>query len=184
MIIPSRVDFKLRPARDMNMLTRTKILFLLFTAVLLAGCAPVISESTLATVDREVGFEELVKNPGAYTGRRVLLGGTIIKVENLEDRTMLEVLQAPIKTRLRPGPADESAGRFLVEFDGFLDPVVYSGKLMTVAGTVEGVLEKTLGKMTYKYPVIRPVEHYIWRKGYDTGPRFGIGVGVGIIHTD
>ncbi|HLC17955.1 MAG TPA: Slp family lipoprotein [Thermodesulfobacteriota bacterium] len=166
------------------MRSATKIVFIICSLFLIYGCAPVISKAALEGADRGLGFSELSKEPSLHTDKTVVLGGTVIGVENLEDRTVVEVMEAPLTARLKPVTGDESAGRFLVEFEGFRDPVIYRGRLITVAGTVKGVEERTLGKMPYRYPVIRPVEHYLWRRGEETGPRLGIGLGIGVIHTN
>ncbi len=152
----------------------------------LAGCAPVISKDTLATVDRGIKFEDVVKDPGPYAGKNVVFGGTIINVENTESRTVLEVVQQGMNSQLNPVYTDESAGRFLVDFPGFKDPAIYSiGKRLTVAGRVKGSLEKKLGKGTYRYPVIEPTEHYLWpRRGGYSEPSIGIGIGIGYTHID
>ena len=41
----------------------------------LSGCAHVVSRDVLDEVNRDVSFAELRKDPGAYTGKVVLLGG-------------------------------------------------------------------------------------------------------------
>lgn len=152
----------------------------------LAGCGPVLSRETLGQTDRGLGFEQVIKDPAAYTGKTIVLGGTILGIENREGTTVVEVLEQEMNSRLMPVDPESSAGRFLVEFDGFKDPAVFTnGKLLTVAGTITGVRKRRLGGSTYTYPVIRPVEHYLWkRRGYGGGPRIGIGLGIGITHVD
>ncbi len=53
----------------------------------LSGCAPVISKGVLDTADRSITFAAILKDPAAYTGRTVVVGGVIIDAENLKDRT-------------------------------------------------------------------------------------------------
>ncbi len=157
------------------------VVLAVFSLVTLSGCAPVISKKALEGADLDIKFADLVKDPARYAGKTVVLGGTIVNIRNLEDRTEIEVLQEPLGYRLKPCKPEESAGRFLVEFDGFKDPVIYAaGKRLTVVGTVKGIRMGELGKLTYNYPVIAPIEHYLWSREYE--PSVGIGVGVGIIH--
>jgi len=158
-----------------------KITALAAALFILAGCAPVISEKTLGQMDRGLNLEEVLKDPGAYTGRTIVLGGTILAVENLEGRTVAEVIEQEMNSHLKPITPENSAGRFLVEFDGFKDPAVYTkGRRITVAGTITGVEKRTIGKTAYTYPVIRPAEHYLWEEtSASTEPRVGIGLGVG-----
>jgi len=150
--------------------------------ILLAGCAPVISEGVLKTVDRTIEFKTVAADPAGHAGRSVVFGGTIILVENLEGATVMEVVQEGLNSQLKPVAKDESAGRFLVRFGEFKDPAIFgAGKRITVAGVVKGAETRPLGKGTYRYPVIEPKEYYLWeRSDYDRGsPRIGIGLGLG-----
>lgn len=156
-------------------------------AALLAGCAPVISENTLRTVDRDISFSSVVADPAAFTGRSVVFGGTILGIENMEGATVIEVVQEGMNSQLKPLDRGSSAGRFLARFDRFMDPAIFSaGRRITVAGIVAGSETRPLGKGTYRYPVIEPTEHYLWDPGdYDRGgdPRIGIGIGIGLGYT-
>lgn len=164
----------------------SRLLVFASVALLLGGCAPVISKQTLATVDRGLEFNEVIREPDAYAGRSVVFGGTILGVENMDGRTVVEVLQERLNSQLKPVDPEESAGRFLVEFDGFKDPVIYStGNRLTAAGEITGVERRKLGKATYAYPVLKPREHYLWGpRPYDPGPRIGIGIGLGYTRID
>jgi len=160
---------------------RMRLFMPVFALLLATGCAPVIPQNILSTVDRNISFSDVIKNPDTHTGKTVVLGGEIISVENLETTTVVEVLHEAINRRLKPVGADTSEGRFLAVFKGFKDPAVYSkGKLLTVAGVINGAETRKLGKTDYKYPVIEETEHYLWREGH--GPSFGIGIGVGVSH--
>ncbi|MBI5642067.1 MAG: Slp family lipoprotein [Deltaproteobacteria bacterium] len=163
-----------------------KKIIMAVAAFTLIGCAPVISKDTLKAVDRDIKFEQVVKNPDAYAGKGVVFGGTILDIENREDVTILEVLQEGVNSQLKPVAPEESEGRFLVRFKGFKDPAVYSkGKHITVAGKIVDAEERKLGKGTYLYPVIEPAEHYLWKRHeYDRGPSLGIGLGLGYTHID
>jgi len=162
------------------MKTVARNIILAVALIALFGCAPVISEKTLGQMDRGLNLEEVLKDPGAYTGRTIVLGGTILTVENLEGRTVAEVIEQKMNSQLKPVKPESSAGRFLVEFEGFKDPALYNkGRRITVAGTITGVEKRTIGKTAYTYPVIRPAEHYLWEEAGSTEPRVGIGLGVG-----
>lgn len=149
--------------------------------IALAGCAPVISKDTLRRMDSGLRFEEVIKDPGSYTGRTIVVGGTILSMENLKSRTVVEVIEQDMDSRLKPVKPESSAGRFLVEFDGFKDPALYNrGKRITVAGTITGVEKRMLDKTEYAYPVIKPAEHHLWEETRGSSePRIGIGLGVG-----
>lgn len=147
----------------------------------MSACAPVISQTTMSTVDKSISFPALQQRPDGLKGRVVLLGGQIIATTVTADETWIEVLEKPIDYQQRPLDTDQSSGRFLVRFQGFLDPAIYaSGRKLTVAGQVDGKVVRPLKEMNYAYPVLIAKEHYLWKPddAYST-PRFGIGIGVG-----
>ncbi len=149
--------------------------------MLLCACAPVISQTTMSTVDRSVSFTALQQNPDAYRGRVVLLGGQIIATTVRADETWVEVLEKSLDYQQKPSDTDQSSGRFLVRFPGFLDPAIYAaGRKLTVAGQVEGKVVRPIKEIQYTYPVLDAREHYLWKpEDFYGGPRFGIGIGVG-----
>ncbi|MCC6502713.1 MAG: Slp family lipoprotein [Deltaproteobacteria bacterium] len=157
-----------------------KILASVIMLALLSGCAPVISENVLKTVDRSIEFKAVAADPARYIGKSVVFGGTIIRVENFENITVMEVVQEGLNSQLKPVAQEESAGRFLVRFKEFKDPAIFSaGKHITVAGVVTGTETRPLGKATYRYPVLEPEEHYLWEPSdYDRG-RTSVGIGIG-----
>jgi len=148
----------------------------------LAGCAPVISQKTLDTVDRGIVFVEVRSDPARYAGRPVLFGGAIIAVENLSDATYVEVMQQPLNSRLRPVDPGKTQGRFIAVFNGFKDPAIYApGRLVTVAGKVFGSQTRPLGKMDYRYPLIEAIEDHLWPGlSESASPGLSIGLGVGV----
>jgi outer membrane lipoprotein len=158
-----------------------KIVFVVSFLMLLAACAPVISQTTMSTVDKSISFTALQQNPDAFRGRVVLLGGQIIATTVKANETWIEVLEKPLDYQQKPSDTDQSSGRFLVRLQGFLDPAIYaSGRQLTVAGQVEGKAVRPIKETQYTYPVLYAQEHYLWRPEDIYGaPRFGIGIGVG-----
>jgi outer membrane lipoprotein len=152
--------------------------------LLLVGCSHVISKEVLKEVDKNVTFAQVVKDPDAYKGKTVLLGGAIIETKNLADKSQVVVLQRPLDSRDRPVAGDVSEGRFIVTTPGFLDPAIYSqGRKITVAGKVVGKEKRPLGEIEYAYPVIEKQGLYLWPAETPASTRppvqFGFGVGVG-----
>jgi len=147
-----------------------------------AGCAAVISQDTLETVDKEIRFEQVLENPDAYRGKVVLLGGEIIKTENVPDKTVITVLQRSLGYNQKPDSEGESKGRFIVSTPDFLDPAIYRpGRKITVVGSVMGKEVRPLGELEYVYPVIEKKELHIWpvEGAPATSPRFHFGIGIG-----
>jgi outer membrane lipoprotein len=150
--------------------------------MLIAACAPVISQTTMSTVDKSIAFPALQQRPDVYKGKVVLLGGQIIATTVKSNETWIEILQKPLDSQQKPSDTDQSSGRFLVRFQGFLDPAIYmSGRNITVVGQVDGKLVRPLNEINYTYPVLAAKEHYLWKPEENNGgPRFGIGVGGGL----
>ena len=150
----------------------------------LAGCASAISPEMLKDVDQSIPFEAILKDPEAFQGKTVLLGGDIIETENFPDKTLIIILQRPLDSNEKPSGEDNSEGRFIVSVQEFLDPAIYGqGRQITVVGTVAGKEVRALDEIEYAYPIIDRHELYLWpvEDTVDTEPRvvFGIGFGFG-----
>ncbi|MFQ5479932.1 MAG: Slp family lipoprotein [Thermodesulfobacteriota bacterium] len=164
----------------MNKSTKKYLLPLLILFILISGCAPVISRPVLNEVDKRLTFAEIKKDPSAHGKAIALLGGKVIKVTNIKDGTLVEVLQSPLARNLKPLPEKRSEGRFLIHFKGFIDPLVYMDKLITVAGQLTDPLTRPINRRDYTYPVIKVKEHYLWRMGHDNSPPVSFGIGLGL----
>jgi outer membrane lipoprotein len=164
-----------------------RLFFLGMVLCFLSGCVHAISRGVLKEVDREITFAALIKDPNAYQGRVVLLGGVIVKTVNKQDGTLLEVYQTRLDRAGRPTDTDRSEGRFLGLYQGFLDSEIYKqGRKVTIAGTVQGEQVQLLGEIEYRYPYLiikglhmwkeeEPVQYepYPWDPWYDPwGPRW------------
>jgi outer membrane lipoprotein len=171
----------------MPLRTRPKNPFtLLWGAVLfLSACASTIPPEVLTDVDQTVSFERLKKNPDAFTGNTVVLGGEIIQAENHPQNTRLVVLQKRLDGDLKPLDNDQSEGRFMVMVPEFLDPAIYTkGRQITAVGTVTGKEIRPLSGIPYVYPVMERRYLHLWpvERSSESEPRvqFGIGIGIGI----
>ena len=125
----------MRPKR--SILAYGVCLWLCF-CMLLSGCATVVSKQLLTQAQR-IEFDEIIKDPDAYTGKVVVLSGIILDSKNSKEGTLLEVLQVPADSSLRPKDMDKSKGRFLALYKGFLDVAVYRrGREVTIGGKITG----------------------------------------------
>ena len=160
-----------------------RIVPLLAVAIMLcAGCAGPFPSRITDQVDKRVSFADLHKDPRSYKGKWVMFAGVIVSsiIEN-DGSTYLEVVQKPADSQGRPLQTDESGGRFIAVSKQFLDPAVYrGGRVITVVGEVIGDSVRPLGGMAYRYPLLAVEALHLWEPSY--GPRFGIGVGVGVFH--
>ena len=129
----------------------------------LTGCAPVISKQLRQQVAKDLTLGAVSKNPDAYKGKIVLWSGVIISSVNLKEGTMIEVLQKPADMQGKPKDVDESEGRFLALYPGYLDVAIYNGgRKVTVAGQIQGKKIQPLGEIDYTYPLISAKEIHLW----------------------
>jgi len=116
-------------------------------------------------------------------GDAIHWGGRIVRVENLRERTRIEVLYLPLDRRGRPDPARRPQGRFIVDQDGFLDPHEYAlDRLLEVEGQLGGFVSGQVGDAAYRYPAVRADRLALWQdteseQGGPSTPRVNIGIG-------
>lgn len=134
---------------------------------------------------KNVSYHEASQNPEAYKGTSVRWGGVIIDVDNEQNYTLVQVLAHPLIFSGRPDVAKPSGGRFVIKSSEFLDPAVYEkDREITVAGVLEGDIERTVGKKKVLVPLVSSTAHYLWPVyqnapygygygGYGMGPYFG-----------
>ncbi len=133
--------------------------------VVLSACAPVISSELRKEARKDLSFDQVTRNPVAYTGSVVIWGGIIISVENCPDGSFITVLQTPLDDYDQPGAIESSRGRFLVTTSQFADPIVFAkGKRITVVGAITGKATRPIenSKVMYTYPVVNIKQVVLW----------------------
>ena len=151
----------------------------------LAACAPppiYKADASAATVTPQ----QVAAAPNAYPHAQVIWGGTIIGVNNLADRTDIEILAYPLDSSQRPRLKSEATGRFIAELPGFVEPMNYpDGAPVTVRGQITGTQAGLVDRAAYTYPMVsvRNGDLHLWTpQEMDQGhPHFSFGVGVGVI---
>lgn len=144
----------------MKWMTKSSLLGL--AIVVIAGC------STIPNEIRQVppGNPPLVEvraNVDRYIGQHMRWGGTIVSIDNASQETRLEIVGRNLYDNGRPTESDQSNGRFIAEFVGFLDPSVYSkGRDITVVGVIAGDKTGKIGDFEYTWPVVRVHDYYLW----------------------
>ena len=137
---------------------------LLLLAALTFSCAP-LSQEVMRQVDQNLTYTVVQKNPEAYRGKNVLWGGVIIETITRPGETLIKVRETELDYEKRPTNMDHSAGRFLVQSPGFLDPAIYAeGREITVAGELAGTKVLPLGETRYRYPLVLAKEIHLWEK--------------------
>jgi outer membrane lipoprotein len=139
----------------------------LLPLLLLSGCVGtyVIPPDLAGQADRSISFTALLENPDAFQGRKVALGGVILKARNLKEGTEIEVLELPLDRYDRPvGPVSDSQGRFLVAHPGYLETAVLRrGRAVTIVGDVAGKKIQKIDEADYSYPFIKADFVHVWR---------------------
>ena len=132
---------------------------------LLPGCVYVISKDVRREVTRDLSLGEVIKDPNFYKGEVVLWGGVIIESKNLKDGTRVVVLQKDLNRWGRPKESNESQGRFIVLYPGYLDTAIYrKDREITIAGEITGQKVMPIDEINYIYPVLSPREIHLWRE--------------------
>jgi outer membrane lipoprotein len=131
------------------------LLSILALHITLAGCAHVMSDTSLALADRSIGYAMIKKNPEALTGKTVLLGGVITGTRSSGDLMQLEIAQLPLLDNGVPDEYSPSQGRFLLISGELLDPAHYPpGMFITVIGEIRGQRIQKLVGVDYRYPLV------------------------------
>ena len=145
---------------------RTGALFMIIALMLFSvGCVSAISKELRAQVDEGITVHYALNAPESSMDKTVMWGGVIVDAKNLKQGTLLEIVQKPISFEGRPRRVDQSEGRFLALYEGFLDVAIYSsGREVTVAGRLTELRREPLGEIEYTYPVVAAKELYLWPK--------------------
>ena len=128
------------------------------------SCAP-FPQETMREVEKDIAFQDVLKDPGSFKGKVVIWGGVIIETVNRPDVTLIIVRQTELDFQKQPKDLDKSAGRFIVRHQGFLDPAIYSkDRELTVSGAIAGKEERVIGEHRYIYSVIDARDIRLWEK--------------------
>jgi len=136
--------------------------------ILIVSCTP-FSREVMQEVKRDITFGEVAKAPETFKGEAVIWGGVIIETIPRTGDTLLIIRQTELDFLKRPRNLDKSEGRFIIQYQGFLDPAIYSkDREVTVAGIIEGKEERLIGEHRYAYPVVKSRALNLWEKWEDT----------------
>ena len=147
----------------------TKLLILLLVALTLSACASNIPLEIQQDFNNGVTIIAVRSDIERYKDQHVRWGGTIIRVENKESDSWIEIVAKDLNSYGQPRTTDHSLGRFIVRIDGFIDPAIYkTDREITIYGVVESRVVRQIDDHPYTYPLIKAVKHYLWREyNYD-----------------
>lgn len=144
---------------------------LLGFSLLLTGCISPLPRTALDKVDRQTSFAMVADNPSAYLDRHLLLGGVVLAVEEMDEGSLLEVMEWRLTPWGEPLALHEAGRRFLVRSAQQLDPGRYQpGRLVTLTGVVLGSETRLRGEHPHNYPLFALEEIHLWRSPF----RYGI----------
>ena len=106
-------------------------------AVLSTQACTTTSSNLTEAISRSPAVADIQKSEALADDTEVFWGGSIIETKNSGANTTVKVLAKPLHRDGSPRTGDATLGRFLISFEGFLDPVVYApGRMLTVTGSV------------------------------------------------
>lgn len=129
----------------------------------LAGCAHPISSSLRKQVDEDLTFQRVLSAPEQFEGKKLVLGGIIVKTRNFDGYSEIEAVQVPLDCWGYPYNRDESQGRVIFRYEGYLEPEIYAkNREVTVGGTIAGTRTGKVDEKEYRYPVVKAEEIRLW----------------------
>ncbi len=136
---------------------------LLFICIsLLSACSnlpPAIEDPPLY----DISYSQATQDIAHFKESPVRWGGVVIDVENEQNFSLVQVLYYPLNNYGRPRIDKPNKGRFLFKSAEFLDPTVYKKDTeITVAGTLKGDIQRSVGNKTLHLPLISATVIHLW----------------------
>jgi outer membrane lipoprotein len=151
-------------------------------AMVMAGCAT--KPFNMEGVNQAVTPQQTIDNKSVMN-IKVVWGGMIVATRNFKETSQIEMLTFPLNSNGEPLQSAQPQGRFLIRYDGFLEPAQYSsGRFLSALGTVQPSVAGKIGEADYRYPVIKAEQLHLWEQyresDSNTQFHFGIGIGIGL----
>lgn len=157
--------------------------YLSLICLILTACSnlpPAIKEAPLY----DISYSQASQAINNYKNAPVRWGGVIVDVDNQQDYSLLQVLYYPLTSYGKPVLDEANEGRFVVKSQSFLDPAIYTkNTAITVAGTLAGDIERTIGNKTMRMPMISATTLHLW-PAYEVGNYYQGGFGIGYGYYD
>lgn len=138
------------------------------SSLILLSCAPVLNKDYLREGQRDLSFNELRQNPGAYKGKLFVFGGVIIETRLTEEGSRIEAMHVPVDRYGYFNQEGRSEGRFLAILpnDGrMLDPEAFGrGRRISLAAEFIELRKGRIDEMDYRYPVFQIRQIHLWPK--------------------
>ncbi|MBW3694480.1 Slp family lipoprotein [Vibrio sp. T187] len=140
-----------------------RLFFLSLAFLVLAGCSSLPTELTAKT-EPVITDYQLWLDADPDTKPDVRLGGVIASVQNLDDKTRIEVVNLPIDSNGKPDLDAEPKGRFVAYISGYAEPVSFAkGRMLTIVGTTAMPETGLVGEYEYTFPVMNAYGQRLWQ---------------------
>ena len=137
--------------------------YLLMLCLLLGSCTSL--PQTMKGHMKDIPYAEVNGKVNHSSNVPVRLGGIIVDVVNEESFSLVQVLFHPLNYFGRPQLYKPAEGRFFIKSTEFFDPLVYTNNTeITVVGTLNGDIERKIGKRIIQIPLILSKNIYLWPK--------------------
>lgn len=142
--------------------------YLLINCLLLAACSHLPSAIENPPL-YDISYGQAIQDINHYKNAPIRWGGIIVDVENEQNASLVQILFYPLSSSGRPMLDEANEGRFVIKSPQFLDPAIYSPNTpITVAGTLTGDIERTIGKKTLRLPLISATALHLWPSQLDS----------------
>ncbi|MEI9696693.1 Slp family lipoprotein [Moellerella wisconsensis] len=125
---------------------------LLVGALALSGCVTIPASIKGTSPNPAENLVSVRNAPEMYIGQEGRFGGKVISVFNEPEKTRLEIAVMPLnKYDAAPELNTVSEGRLYAYVNSFLEPTDFTGKYVTVVGTITGEKAGKIGEIPYNY---------------------------------
>ncbi len=133
-----------------------------FSLILLSACSSLPPKISNPPAE-DLQLKQVALDVDRYIGKTVRWGGKIIKVNNDDKFSTVQVLHYPLNSSGRPKTEQTSQGRFIIKSKKFLDPEIYKeGKLVTFVGLVQSKTTIQIDQKALLLPVVNSFDSHIW----------------------
>jgi len=143
---------------------KAPLLTTLLACLFLSGCVSIPQDiqgdnSLLASVS----YKDINQDVSRFKDQQVRLGGKVLNVVNTQNETSFEVAVMPLDDNARPELGSAYQGRMIVKANQFIDPLTLKDHLITVLGTVNGIIKGKVGQADYNYLAINMQGYQVWQ---------------------
>lgn len=139
---------------------------------MLIGCTQLPEKLRVDETVNLADYRPLTEQTFVQEGRKARWAGVIASVKNLSELTKIEVVYFDAKKTGRPNLTENTEGRFILYYPGFLDPMVYKkGKSITVLGETGKAEAGKIGEHPYIFPTLQASYVHLWKTIHEVDVR-------------